>query len=242
MYIIRNLSRLVNSFPAVPDKMACKRRVQVIYWSNYRIKELVCLLRYILCAVLGYLLGSFSASILISKYIFRRDVRKSGSGNAGAANTARVFGIGAGLLTLLGDFLKCLIAMLLTRALAGELGMCVGGMTCMLGHCFPLYFHFRGGKAVATGAAVALLIDWRVLAIALAVYLLAAVLFRFASLASLCAAAAIPVSSLILSVSTPKLVLAVFTFVLVAVMHRGNIARLLAGTEPKFSFGTRPTK
>ena len=222
--------------------MACKRRVQVIYWSNYRIKEWVCLLRYILCAVLGYLLGSFSASILISKYIFRRDVRKSGSGNAGAANTARVFGIGAGLLTLLGDFLKCLIAMLLTRALAGELGMCVGGMTCMLGHCFPLYFHFRGGKAVATGAAVALLIDWRVLAIALAVYLLAAVLFRFASLASLCAAAAIPVSSLILSVSMPRLVLAIFTFVLVAVMHRGNIARLLAGTEPKFSFGTRPTK
>ena len=242
MYIIRNLSRLVNSFPAVPDKMACKRRVQVIYWSNYRIKEWVCLLRYILCAVLGYLLGSFSASILISKYIFRRDVRKSGSGNAGAANTARVFGIGAGLLTLGGDFLKCLIAMLLTRALAGELGMCVGGMTCMLGHCFPLYFHFRGGKAVATGAAVALLIDWRVLAIALAVYLLAAVLFRFASLASLCAAAAIPVVSLILSVSTPRLVLAIFTFVLVAVMHRGNIARLLAGTEPKFSFGTRPTK
>lgn len=242
MYIIRNLSRLVNSFPAVPDKMACKRRVQVIYWSNYRIKEWVCLLRYILCAVLGYLLGSFSASILISKYIFRRDVRKSGSGNAGAANTARVFGIGAGLLTLLGDFLKCLIAMLLTRALAGEIGMCVGGMTCMLGHCFPLYFRFRGGKAVATGAAVALLIDWRVLVIALAVYLLAAVLFRFASLASLCAAAAIPVVSLSLSVSTPKLVLAVFTFVLVAVMHRGNIARLLAGTEPKFSFGTRPTK
>ena len=222
--------------------MACKRRVQVIYWSNYRIKEWVCLLRYILCAVLGYLLGSFSASILISKYIFRRDVRKSGSGNAGAANTARVFGIGAGLLTLLGDFLKCLIAMLLTRALAGEIGMCVGGMTCMLGHCFPLYLHFRGGKAVATGAAVALLIDWRVLAIALAVYLLAAVLFRFASLASLCAAAAIPVVSLSLSVSTPKLVLAVFTFVLVAVMHRGNIARLIAGTEPKFSFGTRPTK
>lgn len=222
--------------------MACKRRVQVIYWSNYRIKEWVCLLRYILCAVLGYLLGSFSASILISKYFFRRDVRKSGSGNAGAANTARVFGIGAGLLTLGGDFLKCLIAMLLTRTLAGEIGMCVGGMACMLGHCFPLYFHFRGGKAVATGAAVALLIDWRVLAIALAVYLLAAVLFRFASLASLCAAAAIPVSSLILSVSTPRLVLAIFTFVLVAVMHRGNIARLLAGTEPKFSFGTRPTK
>ena len=242
MYIIRNLSRLVNSFPAAPDKMACKRRVQVIYWSNYRIKEWVCLLRYILCAVLGYLLGSFSASILISKYIFRRDVRKSGSGNAGAANTARVFGIGAGLLTLGGDFLKCLIAMLLTRALAGEIGMCVGGMACMLGHCFPLYFRFRGGKAVATGAAVALLIDWRVLAIALAVYLLAAVLFRFASLASLCAAAAIPVSSLILSVSMPRLVLAIFTFVLVTVMHRGNIARLLAGTEPKFSFGTRPTK
>ena len=73
-------------------------------------------------------------------------------------------------------------------------------------------------------------------------YLLAAALFRFASLASLCAAAAIPVSALALSVSTPRLILAIFTFVLVAVMHRGNIARLIAGTEPKFSFGKRPTK
>mgnify|MGYP002524278628 FL=1 len=188
------------------------------------------------------MLGSFSASILISKYIFRRDVRKSGSGNAGAANTARVFGVGAGLLTLLGDFLKCLLSMLLARALAGELGMCVGGAACMLGHCFPLYFHFRGGKAVATGAAVALMIDWRVLVIALAVYLLAAVLFRYASLASLCAAAAIPACALALAVSAPKLILGIFTFVLVAVMHRSNIARLLAGTEPKFSFGKRPAK
>lgn len=242
MIIIKILSRLVNSFPNLADKMTCKWRAQMIYWSNYRIKERVSLPRYILCAVLGYLLGSFSASILISKYIFRHDVRTSGSGNAGAANTARVFGIGAGLLTLLGDFVKCLLAMLLTRAIAGELGMCVGGMACMLGHCFPLYFHFRGGKAVSTGAAVALMIDWRVLAIALAAYLLAAALFHFASLASLCAAAAIPVSALALAVSTPRLILAIFTFVLVTVMHRGNIARLIAGTEPKFSFGKRPTK
>ena len=205
-------------------------------------KGVISLPRYILCAVLGYLLGSFSASILISKYIFRHDVRKSGSGNAGAANTARVFGMGAGLLTLLGDFVKCLLAMLITRAIADELGMCVGGALCMLGHCFPLYFHFRGGKAVSTGAAVALMIDWRVLAIALAVYLLAAALFRFASLASLCAAAAIPVCALALSVSMPRLILAIFTFILVAVMHRGNIARLIAGTEPKFSFGKHPTK
>ena len=97
-------------------------------------------------------------------------------------------------------------------------------------------------KAVSTGAAVALMIDWRVLAIALAVYLLAAALFRFASLASLCAAAAIPVCALALSVSMPRLILAIFTFILVAVMHRSNIARLIAGTEPKFSFGERPTK
>ena len=198
------------------------------------------LLRYTLCVILSYLIGSLSASILISKLIYHRDVRHSGSGNAGAANTARVFGFGAGALTFLGDFGKGVAAMALSQSIAGELGMVLGGAACMLGHCFPLYFHFRGGKAVATGAAVALMIDWRVLVLAVAFYTVAALATRTASLASLCAAAGVPIGSLLFHVSLPKLLLAIFTLVLVLVMHRSNIARIAAGTEPRFTFGKRP--
>lgn len=117
---------------------------------------------YLACLALGYLIGSLSVSILISKYIFHQDVRTLGSGNAGAANAARTLGAGVGLLTLLGDFLKGVISMLLGSCLGGATGLAIAGAACMIGHCFPIYFGFKGGKAVATAAAVALMIDWRV--------------------------------------------------------------------------------
>ena len=115
---------------------------------------------YLACLALGYLIGSLSVSILISKYIFHQDVRTLGSGNAGAANAARTLGAGVGLLTLLGDFLKGVISMLLGSCLGGATGLAIAGAACMIGHCFPIYFGFKGGKAVATAAAVALMIDW----------------------------------------------------------------------------------
>ena len=202
-------------------------------------KGVISLPRYILCAVLGYLLGSFSASILISKYIFRHDVRKSGSGNAGAANTARVFGMGAGLLTLLGDFVKCLLAMLITRAIAGELGMCVGGASCMLGHCFPIFYGFRGGKGILVSAGVILMLNWRVLLIILAVFLLVVVFTKTVSLGSISAAAAYPVSTLIVDLirKAPHPFLNALSALIIGgiviFMHRSNIKRLLNGTENK---------
>lgn len=106
---------------------------------------------YLACLALGYLIGSLSVSILISKYIFHQDVRTLGSGNAGAANAARTLGAGVGLLTLLGDFLKGVISMLLGSCLGGATGLAIAGAACMIGHCFPIYFGFKGGKAVAHG-------------------------------------------------------------------------------------------
>lgn len=103
-------------------------------------------MKLLLCAIAGYLLGSISVSILVTKYIFHADLRQQGSGNAGATNAARVYGLGAGVLTFAGDFAKSILAMLLGRGLGGVTGLAVGGAACLLGHCFPIYFKFKGGK------------------------------------------------------------------------------------------------
>lgn len=166
-------------------------------------------LKYLLCLVLGYLIGSLSVSILISKHIFHHDVRTLGSGNAGAANAARTLGAGA---------------------------------ACMIGHCFPIYFGFKGGKAVATAAAVALMLDWRVFLSAFAVFALVAALSKTASVSSMSASVAVAAMTPVFTHNPVRISLGIFTCLLVLLMHRSNIRRLIQGTEPKFHFGKRPGK
>ena len=198
--------------------------------------------RYILAAVLGYLIGSVSLSIVLSRLLYHKDIRSQGSGNAGATNAARVYGMGAGVLTLLGDFLKTLLALWLGRLLAGDWGLAAAGAAALIGHCYPVYFRFRGGKGVSSGAAVALMIDWRVFLAAVAVFLLAALLSKRASVASMSAALAVAVFSIVFAVPLSDLLLGLFACVLVIVMHRSNIKRLLHGEEPPFRAGKRPER
>ena len=180
-------------------------------------------LSYILSAVAGYLLGSISISILLSRHLFHQDICGEGSGNAGATNVARVFGLRAGALTFLGVFLKTVLSLWLGNLLGGTVGMCIAVAAALIGHCFPVYYGFRGGKAVSAGAAAALL-------------------SRTASVSSMSAALAVGVSSVFLAPTAAQRILGVFTGVLVIVMHRSNIRRLLAGTEPKFHPGQRPPR
>ena len=191
--------------------------------------------KYIAAAAAGYLLGSVSTSVLLSKLAFRRDVRAEGSGNAGATNVARVFGMWAGIATLLADVGKTVLAILLGQWLAGDMGLCIAGIACILGHCWPVYFHFRGGKGVSVGAAIGLMIDWRVFVIIFIVFFVTFALCQIVSVCSIASAVALPVAACLLGVTAPKLVLAIVTGVLVIFMHRGNIQRLLSGTENKFS-------
>ena len=195
--------------------------------------------KYIAAAAAGYLLGSVSASVLLSKLAFRRDVRAEGSGNAGATNVARVFGMWAGVATLLADVGKTVLAILLGQWLAGDVGLCIAGIACILGHCWPVYFHFRGGKGVSVGAAVGLMIDWRVFVIIFLVFFVTFALCQIVSVCSMASAVALPVAACLLGVTTPKLVLAIVTGVLVIFMHRGNIQRLLHGAEAKFKPHTK---
>ncbi len=190
----------------------------------------------------SYLLGSLSLSIIVSSKLFGGDIRSMGSGNAGATNMARVFGWTAGLLTLAGDAAKAIIPMLIANKLAGDVGLALAGLGCILGHCFPVLHGFKGGKGVSVGGALAFGIDWRVGLAVVGSFLLGALLSKKVSVGSICGALAITISSLIFGMSAPKLVLAVVSMTLVILRHRPNIKRLIAGTEPDFRAGKNKMK
>ncbi len=192
------------------------------------------ILKYISVLLLSYLMGSVSFSILMSKLFLGGDVRKKGSGNAGATNMARVYGMKAGVFTLLGDMLKAVISMVVGWILLGDNGIAVGGLACLIGHCFPVLHGFHGGKGVSVGAAIALAVDWRVFLVVVAAFLLAALLSRKVSLGSVCGAVAITVAAFIFHVSTPRLILSIIGMIIVIFQHRENLSRLIKGTEPDF--------
>ena len=190
----------------------------------------------------SYLLGSLSLSIIVSCKLFGGDIRGMGSGNAGATNMARVFGWSAGLLTLAGDAAKAIIPMLIANKLAGDVGLAVAGVGCIMGHCFPVLHGFTGGKGVSVGGALAFGIDWRVGLAVVGSFLLGSLLSKKVSVGSICGALAITISSLIFGLSVPKLILAVVSMTLVILRHRPNIKRLIAGTEPDFRAGKHKMK
>ena len=194
-------------------------------------------LKYTIVLIAGYLLGSLSSSILLSRGALGVDVRQQGSGNAGATNMARAFGWKAGLLTLACDMLKAILAMELGRFLLGDWGLAVGGAACITGHCFPVFHDFRGGKGISVGAAIGLCIDWRVFVAIVAVFLIVALLTRKVSAGSLAASVAIMPATLLFAHTPPKLLLAGFAMCLAIFQHRANIKRLQKGTEPDFKAG-----
>lgn len=190
--------------------------------------------KLLLIVALGYLLGSLSSSILLSRSAWGGDVRGKGSGNAGATNMARVYGWAAGILTLVGDMLKAAVAVWIGWKLLGDWGLAAGGVACMLGHCFPVFHHFKGGKGISVGAALGLAIDWRVFLTIVVVFLIVALLTKKVSAGSLAAAVAISVASVAFAVSIPKIILAVVAMCIAIFRHRTNIDRLSRGVEPDF--------
>lgn len=191
-------------------------------------------MKYLVAAIIAYLLGSFCASIPLSKRIYGEDVRSMGSGNAGATNVARVYGIKAGLVTLALDMAKTIAAMLLGYWLCGDLGKAISGAFCIIGHCFPLYFGFKGGKGVSVGAALGLMTGPSEFCIIMIVFLITAFVGRKVSLGSMLAAIALPIASAALGAGPELLVMNIFAAILVVVMHRENIKRLINGTEGDF--------
>ena len=197
---------------------------------------------YILLALGSYLIGCVSLSIILSKNIFGGDVRGMGSGNAGATNMARSFGMSAGVLTLLADALKAVIAMVIGNLLFGDLGLAIAGTCSLIGHCYPVFYGFKGGKGVSVGAAIAFAIDWKVGIFVVICFAIVAALTRRVSPSSISAAVGIVIAGLIFKVSAPELVMSIIGAILVIYRHKENIKRLIAGTEPEFKAGSSKKK
>ncbi len=192
-------------------------------------------LRYILAGLVGYLLGSISISVILTRVFLHKDVREHGSGNAGATNVARVFGMVAGLLTLAGDMLKTAAAGFLGRFFAGDLGLVIGCAMCLIGHCWPVYFKFRGGKGVSVSACIGLLLDWRLFLILCAAFFLMFLLTRKVSACSMVAAVIFPIAYWLLHPGfSPEICLGLLVCILVISLHRSNICRLVHGEEAEF--------
>lgn len=189
---------------------------------------------WLAAAICAYLLGSVSGGLIASFTRHKEDLRRHGSGNAGMTNALRTYGVRSAALVLAIDALKTVLAVLLARLLLAEpWGTVVGGACAVLGHDFPVYYRFRGGKGVLSSAVVVALLDWRVFLISLAVFALAVLLTGRVSVGSLSVAVAAPVCCLLLQLGTVQELFVAALGALLIFTHRSNLRRLLRGEEPK---------
>jgi len=194
------------------------------------------ILEAILAAIVGLLLGSIPFGLILTRLAGQGDIRQIGSGNIGATNVLRTGNKALAAATLVLDGLKGAAAVWLAGWLVGTGPDIIAGCAAVLGHCFPRWLGFRGGKGVATALGVFLALAWPVFLLAVLVWLVAARVWKISSLAALCAMGASVISSVVLTpgpVGIGILVIAAF----VAFRHQENIERLVKGTEPRIGEG-----
>ena len=199
------------------------------------------LTRFVIIAVCAYLLGSLSFAIIVSKVTLGKDIRNYGSGNAGLTNAYRTMGAGKTLFVLIGDIAKGAAAISIGAYLAGPIGKLVAGIFVILGHMFPVYFGFRGGKGVLVGAVMLLLFDWRIFLVAFVLFFAAVFATRWISLGSILGAVSFPITTFAFYRDPVLTAMAFGMAVAVIFMHRSNIVRILHGEENKFSFKSKKT-
>ena len=208
---------------------------------------------YLIVGIIAYLIGSINFSVLISKKMAGFDVREKGSGNAGTTNMLRSVGKKAAAITLICDILKGVISIVIAiivgniaKNLDRELLLQIAGIAVVLGHTFPIFFGFKGGKGVATSLGVLLISNWQIGLICLVFAVVLMALTRMVSLGSCAAAVLFPVLTLFINQHYPVLtdgksgrvyfVYSVILAIIVLYNHRSNIKRILSGTENKLSF------
>lgn len=206
------------------------------------------LVYYILMAIIAYAIGSISFSVIFSKKMAGFDVREKGSGNAGSTNVLRTVGKKAAVLTLICDILKGIVAILIAillgnivKELDGALLVQISAIAVIIGHTYPAFFGFKGGKGVATSLGVLLLINWQIGLICLVFALVIMALTRMVSAGSVLAAILFPVLTLFIGkeffiVPGNYFIFSIIMALIVSFNHRSNISRILDGQENKISF------
>lgn len=203
-------------------------------------RSILPILLWMIVVIESYLLGNLNGAILLSKYLMHDDVRRHGSGNAGLTNYFRTYGGIQSLLVVAMDFLKCVLACMIAKWLLPyqpEHATMVAGFACILGHSYPVFADFHGGKGILCGAALGLMMDIRVFAIIMMVFLVLVALTRLVSLGSVMAAASFAVCILAFFWGDWfSCVVAVLTAGFVIWRHRANLVRLCKGTESRLTF------
>ena len=212
------------------------------------------IITYILLAVIAYLLGSLNFSIILSEVVKKKDIRDSGSGNAGATNMLRTYGKKAAVGTMIGDILKVALGIIIAFAIldvpmkyifsnpadAAEIQRVMlykefAGLFCVLGHIFPLYFKFKGGKGVAACTGMVIIVDWRIALILFVIFIGVILISKWISLGSIVIALLYPVLIFAFYKNFILAAVALLFTAIVIVAHRENIKRLAKGTENKIS-------
>ena len=195
----------------------------------------------ILTAVIAYGLGGINGAIVASWVLHKKDVRNYGSHNAGLTNYYRTFGAAGVAVVIAIDILKAVVAVLLGSAIMSIVGYPVvgklfAGFCLILGHMYPAFHHFKGGKGALCGATLAFLVDWRVGLIMIVVFVVVIIFTRYVSLGSMLAALMFPIMLWTFGYETLEGVLGLLSALLVIVKHGENILRLIGGTESKLNF------
>ena len=197
------------------------------------------ILTFVICSAIAYLLGSINPSIIVSKLLGKSDIRKHGSGNAGATNTLRVLGKKAAILVVIGDALKGVVAVLFASFLSkfsADPDLCIypAGLFVVVGHIFPLYFGFKGGKGIMTSIAVVFTLSSEIGWILISVFAAVLICSNYVSLSSVISSIAFPIFVFWLEYGNDTFfVCSILMAILTVVKHRTNIIRLFKGTESK---------
>lgn len=212
-------------------------------------------IKFALVVLVSYLLGSLNFSIIFSKGVVKKDIRESGSGNAGATNMLRTYGKKFALLTMLGDIIKVAIAIIIAFLIFDspvkylfasptdptELQQIMfykqfSGFFCVIGHIFPVFFKFKGGKGVAACTGMVIMVDWRISLILFVIFVIIVAISKWISLGSITIAVLYPVLLYAFYKNIIVTLIALIFAVMVVVAHRQNIKRILNKTENKISF------
>lgn len=199
---------------------------------------------YLLAALVGYLLGSFPTGLLIGRWLCNIDIRQYGSKNIGTTNMFRTLGPKAAGIVLVGDMGKGMLAVAFANWLAGEPQIALsltGGLAAVLGHNYPIFLKFKGGRGVATAFGVLCLLQPKVVMIVFPVWLVLVLLTRYVSLGSVVAAFVAPIAAWWFNYELPLVLFTTAAAAFVIIRHKENIGRLLAGTESRIKAGSTET-